>query len=555
MSEMEKNKYTEAEENRSLHVEKILNSQELKKIVVAGPGTGKTYLFKEILKNKSNSLTLSFVNSLVEDLSLELFGLSEVKTLRSYARGILSKILGNSIKISPILSEIIKEDAEVLIEQEIDFDHLFHNRDDENKFIQFYRKRRIYYDYYGYSDIIFAAVKYFEKYRDSIPKYNQILIDEFQDFNLLEVSFINLLSEQSPILIAGDDDQALYEFKSASTYHIRKTFSDDMPDYESFTLPYCGRCTRVVVSATNDIIESSKNSGFLEGRINKPFLYFDSPKKDVVSEKYPTIGYSNLYASQIPWFIYKKIEEFAKDIKDKFSVLIISPYKKQTYSVTKALKGKGLQNIECTIKNNTEISLLDGLRILIEDINDNLGWRIVTKHILDKNDYKELIKDTDNQPDKKIQELISTDCKKHVKGILKILKQIKLNKTITNTDLYEVFDKINVDKDEILHEFIKEDLESTLLRIGNPAIRKTPIKATTIQSSKGLAGDLVFITHFDDNYFIKNKDKTKITDQDICNFLVAISRTKSKLYLISSNSAEPEFLNWISKERIEFLKS
>jgi hypothetical protein len=551
MSEFKETKYIGSEENRSIHVQKILNSQSQKKIVVAGPGTGKTYLFKEILKGKSNSLTLSFVNSLVEDLSLELYGLSDVKTLHSYARSILRKILNRSINISPILSNIIKEDAEVLIDQVIDFDPLFHNRDDENEFIEFYKIRRKYYDYYGYSDIIFAAVKYFEKYRENIPIYNQILIDEFQDFNLLEVSFINLLSEKSPILIAGDDDQALYEFKSASTHHIRKAYSDEMPEYESFTLPYCSRCSNVVVNATNDIIESSKNFGFLEGRINKSFLYFDCQKKDEVSDKYSKIGYAQLFAKQISWFITKKIEEFAKDIKEKFTVLIISPFKKQTYIITKALKGKGLQNIECTIKNNTEISLLDGLKLLLQNIDDNLGWRIAAKHILNEKEFNGLIKNTDIYPEKKIKELIDPDYKKHVKGILKILKQVKQNKSITNTNLYEIFEKININTDEILQKFIKEDLDSTLLRIGNPAIRKIPIKATTIQSSKGLAGDLVFITHFDDKYFIKNKDKSIITDQDICNFLVALSRTKSKLYLISSNPVKPTFLNWISEERIE----
>ncbi|HEY5123015.1 MAG TPA: UvrD-helicase domain-containing protein, partial [Ignavibacteria bacterium] len=225
MSESKDPKYIYAEENRAKYVDEILNSKSQKKVVVAGPGTGKTYLFKKILKDKSNSITLTFVNSLVEDLTLELYGMSDVKTLHSFARSILSKFIKRNINISPILSKIIREDAEILINQVIDFDYLFHNRDDENKNIEFYRKRRTYYDYYGYSDIIFAVVKYFEKYRESIPVYNQVLIDEFQDFNLLEVSFINLLSEKSPILIVGDDDQALYEFKSASTHHIRKTYS------------------------------------------------------------------------------------------------------------------------------------------------------------------------------------------------------------------------------------------------------------------------------------------------------------------------------------------
>ena len=40
--------YAQAKSERQKHVDAILNSPSRKKIVVAGPGTGKTYLFKEI---------------------------------------------------------------------------------------------------------------------------------------------------------------------------------------------------------------------------------------------------------------------------------------------------------------------------------------------------------------------------------------------------------------------------------------------------------------------------------------------------------------------------
>ena len=546
-------KYTKAKCDREKHVEAILHSQSTKKVVVAGPGTGKTYLFKNILAGKQNSLTLTFINSLVEDLSLELYGLSDVRTLHSFTRSILSRITKQNIMISPKLSKVIKNDAEILIGKKVDFDKLFHNRDEENEFIEFYKKRKEYYDYYGYTDIIFAAVKYFEKYRDKIPTYDQILVDEFQDFNKLEVSLIDLLAEKSPILLAGDDDQALYEFKSASTRYIRERHSEEMPDYEPFNLPYCARCTRVVVDATNDIIDATKKSGFLKGRINKPYIYFDCEEKDKESERYLKIGYAQIFAKQIPWFIEKKIGEMAEYMKSKFLVLIISPFKKQSRTIAEALKGKGLHNIEYTIKDEPEISLLDGIKLLLEDKEDNLGWRIVSKFLLKEDDFITLLKNTDLCPDKKIHELIESNCKIEVNKMLKVLKCVKNNKPINDNDFNGILNKIEFDSYGLSKELLKEEINNTLQRIGNPAIRNIPIKATTIQSSKGLAGDLVFITHFDNRYFIKNKDKTKITDQEICNFLVALSRTKRKVYLISSVLEEPTFLKWISKDRIEII--
>jgi superfamily I DNA/RNA helicase len=93
-------------------------------------------------------------------------------------------------------------------------------------------------------------------------------------------------------------------------------------------------------------------------------------------------------------------------------------------------------------------------------------------------------------------------------------------------------------------------LNSNKAPTGYPEIRKIPVKATTIQSAKGLAADLVFITHFDNQYFLQNRDNITITDQDICNLLVSITRAKQKLFLISSNHERPTFLDWISKEKI-----
>ena len=46
---MSNEKYDKAKEERKKHVDAVLKSQSKKKIVVAGPGTGKTHLFKEVL--------------------------------------------------------------------------------------------------------------------------------------------------------------------------------------------------------------------------------------------------------------------------------------------------------------------------------------------------------------------------------------------------------------------------------------------------------------------------------------------------------------------------
>ena len=34
--------------------------------------------------------------------------------------------------------------------------------------------------------------------KDKVPKYEQVVVDEFQDFNKLEVALIDLLSDKNP---------------------------------------------------------------------------------------------------------------------------------------------------------------------------------------------------------------------------------------------------------------------------------------------------------------------------------------------------------------------
>ncbi len=308
------------------------------------------------------------------------------------------------------------------------------------------------------------------------------------------------------------------------------------------------------MAAINDIINASKKFGYLKNRINKLYLYFDCQEKDKVSEIFSKISYTQLYERRIPWFIEKKIGEIAELIKNKFSVLIISPYKKQSCKIAEALICKGMQNVEYVVKDESVISLLDGLKLLLEDKEDNLGWRIVSDYFLNDKDFESLLKETDSCPDKKLHDIIESSHKKEVKQMLRILKYVKDNKPVNYDDFDSVLKKIDINPYELTMASLKDEISNTRQRIGIPAIRNIPIKATTIQSSKGLSGDLIFITHFDDRYFIKNSDKTKITDQDICNFLVSLSRTKKKVYLISSVMEKPVFLKWISDELVEHIR-
>jgi superfamily I DNA/RNA helicase len=545
-------KYVNAKKERQKHVDAVLDSAASRKIVAAGPGTGKTHLFKMILQGKKKALTLTFVNALVEDLALELYGLSHVSTLHSFARAELKNVVGD-VRIFPKLPALICEDALLLLGQEINFEPLFNNREDESEHLTFYLKRRAYYAHYGYTDIILSAVQHFESQPADVPTFEQVVVDEFQDFNRLEVSLIDLLAEKSPVLLAGDDDQALYVFKNASTDHIRQRHRGELGDYKSFNLPFCSRCTRVIVETANDIVKSAKQSGHLIGRIEKPYQYFDDEVKDEESNRNPKIVYKRTYERQIPWYIQKSIEDIAIQIQNKFSVLVISPSRNKCHLIADGLRGKGFENIEPVEQKDHEgATLLDGLKLLLSDRNCNLGCRIVSKYLFEPERFTSILKKTHLNAPKQFSKILKVEERKVIAELLKTIRAVTAGEEIDKDALNKILEQIGLNQHEMAIDSLKSQIKGDAPQQSAPGVRKIPIKVTTIPSSKGLAAEYVFITHFSDQFFIKNQDKVTISDQDICNLLVAITRARRRVYLISTDQAKDStFLNWIDNARIE----
>jgi hypothetical protein len=544
---MMKNKYDLYKEKCEKYTEAILYSTCNKKIIIAGPGTGKSFLFKKICRafqcNSRNVLVLSFINELVDNLAKELYGMAEVRTLHSFA---LSQLPRSSNKFSLNVEATIEEDYEFINDgKKINFGAILCNLVHEDEALKFYSNRRKYYNVFGPNCSVYALVKYLKKYKDKIPTYSQIMIDEFQDFNNLEVVLIDLLSEKSPILIVGDDDQSLYSFRYANPDKIRSKIISH--EYTSFEMPFCMRCTKVIIDSFNSVVKEAKNRGYLTKRIIKPFKYFFSAEKDKVSnENLKIMVRTQIYQTAVAYNIEKELNKIINQNEEDFSILIICSLKKQITHLAKSLRKKGFRNIKYSDKNKNE-GLIEGFRLLLDDKKNNFGWRLIAKYIL-QDKLPEYVKESYLQKEQvNFVDLLTNEDKKKVNFLTKIVKKITNNRQINRQESEEIVNYFGYDPYEMVIGKIRNDLEKS--KFSKTLIRNIPIKLTNIPGSKGLTSDYVFIVNFDDKYILEKGEH--ITDEVICKFLVAITRAKKRVYIYTSQDSLPTFVNWIDRQYIE----
>ena len=289
--------YEELKAQLKAAVDSVVKSDAPKKLVVAGPGAGKTFLFQELLGanegEQNERLVLTFINNLKDDLERTLEGLAQVYTFHGYCRRLLHRnprlrgTLTEGFHYYPPLPSLISSDW-VIAHEEPTPKFIGLMRDlGESEDLAFYLARADYYDAVSFDDSVFRVYAGFQAHPREVDQYQLLLVDEYQDFNRLEVEFIRTLAAGSSTVIAGDDDQALYsQLRSSNPAYIRELHRGG--EYQHFSLPFCMRCTRPIVAAVGDIVRRAQALGRLRDRIDKPYEFYP-PKKENDTVRYPRI--------------------------------------------------------------------------------------------------------------------------------------------------------------------------------------------------------------------------------------------------------------------------
>jgi superfamily I DNA/RNA helicase len=540
-------------------VKAIISSKSNKKIIIAGAGTGKTYIFKEILKAHpdGNNIALTFINSLTKDMDSVLGDLAEVKTFHAYCKKILHK-QNRKVDLYPYLTQIIEEDAGHLGLTLHDFDRKFQILDESSPEIAFYLQRGDYYDAVSFNDSVYRLYKKLLKKPGILPTFNQILIDEFQDFNPLEVAFINELETKGNVLIVGDDDQSVYEGRCASPNYLREKYSSG--EYEIFELPYCGRCPKVIVDATNDLIYNAEKTGHLKGRVKKRFeCYIGQKGHD--SARFPKIHTARCTTGKVvAKYVDKVIQNIdSNDIAEswkeesKYVTVLITGPKQYLTIIQKALSDKYPQMSYKHIEQQN-ISVIDGYDILLNDARANLGWRILVDFYLERRKIIDIIRKSETG--EQLPDVLNKEFMQHQERVVEIIRSIKQE---------QVFDKVELKKytgvyyDEIIQYYSSKDKKE------EEQIDKTKpsILLSSFVGCKGLSAGHVIIVGANDGSIPRNLNN--IRDIEIAQFLVALTRTRKQCHIVSNkwliapvlNGVPQEvnnrtsFLDWITGEFIE----
>lgn len=560
---------------RSLTSRQVIDSTSQKKVIVSGPGTGKTYVFTEMVKQlQGDSLAITFINNLVEKLKRELPGRVKCCTFHSCCRQLLHKIprdgIDNRFNYFPIkLDKLIYADS-IICGHSYNFDHCFKQLEHSNPALQFFIVQGNYYNAVSFDDSVYRALGYFQINPDAVPVYDQIVVDEYQDFNPLEVAFIDVLSAKNKILIVGDDDQALYSGKDASSRFIRNRFAGG--DYEPFQLPYCTRCTQVVVDAVADIVSAARRIGRLDGRIDKEYKCY-LPAKLEDSKKYPRIIYAacsvqSKKSSYAGRFIEQQISALTPDEikaaneKGDYTILVAGPshYLKQIYPILKSHQDwqvhySGVDDN----KPQTHLSLLDGYKILLErDIHSNLGWRILLE--VDPVDGKNTILKTAFTKGELLFNCLPKKYIKQHEDVLDLLREVCEGHQLPDhgeATIKSMFKMNPPDLQKLLSEDPCKLEETTDPTEMNP--EQLSIILTSYVGCKGLSAGYVFITGLNEGCLPRNNRAP--TDFEICEMIVALTRTIKRCYLLSVSNfsgkftgAVSQFIGWINHSRLTTVK-
>ncbi|XBC38720.1 MAG: UvrD-helicase domain-containing protein [Buchnera aphidicola (Melaphis rhois)] len=399
-----------------------------------------------------------------------------------------------------------------------------------------------------------------------------LLVDEYQDTNLIQYELIKLLNTDNiNFTLVGDDDQSIYSWRGARTHNF-SLLKKDYPKLNVIKLEHNYRSSGRILRVANILIKN--NPHFFKKELFSNLEY--GPSINIISAKNEeeearlvlknilahkslnkteyqdyAILYRNNYQSKIfekmllnskiPYYVVTNSSFFLRpEIKDLLAYLklILNPNDDIAFLKIINKPPRGIGNITINkLKEWSKIrkkSLFDssndiGLKFILTNRSFNTLKEFITL-------IKKLRKDIYAQPMLALNNFISSI--KYEAWLLKNIKNKKLceisikNVYILLNWISELMDK-NKDKSAILSDIITQFILQNDLN--NTELNNNKVQLMTLHASKGLEFSYVFIIGMEEGILPHYSSINSNVDEERRLAYVGITRAKKELFLSYSN--------------------
>ncbi|MBU1232644.1 MAG: ATP-dependent helicase, partial [Proteobacteria bacterium] len=164
---------------------------------------------------------------------------------------VLINMLSGSVNKSMALDDLIYEQ----------YSHLSEHVDDILNLDRHYKEFKFNNGLMDYDDLLVNWKRLLQEVpearREIAARYSHIMVDEYQDTNLIQADIVRLLAHgHDNVMVVGDDSQSIYSFRGADFYNIMR-FPKVFPETRIIKLEENYRSSQPILSLTNDIIRNA----------------------------------------------------------------------------------------------------------------------------------------------------------------------------------------------------------------------------------------------------------------------------------------------------------
>lgn len=419
-----------------------------------------------------------------------------------------------------------------------------------------------------FDDLIFLTVKLLKEHEQVryyySNKFKYLLVDEYQDINLMQYELIKLLSAiHRRLTVVGDDDQSIYSFRGASSDFIDR-IQDDFSDLKILKLEQNYRSPQEVLDTANKLIKYNRSRSnkqlFCDKSVPESVNFYEAMDEidearfiirkieGMVTDEgkkyqdfailYRTNAQSRIFEEilineGIPYQVIGGIRFYSRsEIKDLIAYLSIvnNPFddinfRRVVNTPPRRIGDATIAKIEA-ISREKNISLFESLSTLIkssiaESLRVNLkNFYGIIKNLINKSKESELVTIVEEIIDK-------TDFYNYLKGKDKIESESRIENVKEFINMVDEFSRAS--ENPVLADLLAQ---ISLVADIDEAKDDNRISLMTLHSVKGLEFPIVFLVGLEEGFLphYRSLESEKDIEEERRLCYVGITRAKEKLY-------------------------